>query len=139
MLPAAGPARAQNATWQTNPGSGDFYDPNNWSPASVPTGTATFGASSTTALTLGSSGTFGGWTLNAGASNYTFDVAASTSQDFTGAGIVINGGSARILNSGSVSFTNASTAGGATILKNSSPQFIDSGNACRAAITVSNA
>ena len=38
---AVGPARAQNATWQTNPGSGDFYDPNNWSPASVPTGTAT--------------------------------------------------------------------------------------------------
>jgi autotransporter-associated beta strand protein len=135
MLPAAGPARAQNATWQTNPGSGDFYDPNNWSPASVPTGTATFGASSTTALTLGSSGTFGGWTLNAGASNYTFDVAASTSQDFTGTGIAINGGSARILNSGSVSFTNASTAGGASILNNNILQFIDTSTAGSADIT----
>ena len=116
MLPATGPARAQDATWQTNPGSGDFFDANNWAPGSVPTGTASFGASSRTTLTLGSSGIFGGWTFNAGTSNYTFNVAAMTSQDFTGAGITINGGGAAILNSGLLVFNNASTAGGAGVL-----------------------
>lgn len=135
MLPAAGPARAQDATWQTSPGSGDFFDTNNWTPNSVPTGTATFGTSSMPALTLGSSGTFDGWTLNAGASNYTFTILASTSQDFTGTGITINGGSAGIVNYGSLSFTNTSTAGSATITNGSVLNFHDSSSAGSATIT----
>ena len=64
----------------------------------MPTGTATFGASNTTTLTLYSSsspsGVFDGWTLNAGASNYTFNTSIFTAQEFTGSGITINGGSA---------------------------------------------
>lgn len=135
MLPAAGPAPAQDATWLTNPGSGNFYDPVNWNPVSLPTGTATFGASSTTALTLGSSGTFGGWTLNAGASNYTFTISALTSQDFTGTGITINGGGAGIVNFGSLSFTNASTADSASITNGSVLNFHDSSSAGSATIT----
>jgi hypothetical protein len=41
----------------------------------------------------------GGWTFNAGASNYTFNIPASGAfVQFLGAGIVINGGSATITN-----------------------------------------
>jgi hypothetical protein len=65
------PAAAQNATWLANPGSGDFYDANNWSPNSVPTGTATFGTSATTTLTLGTAGSIGGLGLEWRGRNFT--------------------------------------------------------------------
>jgi autotransporter-associated beta strand protein len=108
------PAGAQDATWLANPGSGDFNTAANWNPATVPTGTATFGTSATTALTLGTNGSNSGWTFSAGASNYTFDITLQ--QSFTGAGIIINGGSANINNIfATLNFTNNSTAGNASI------------------------
>ncbi|CAN7484158.1 autotransporter domain-containing protein [Bosea sp. LjRoot237] len=133
-LPTTGPARAQDATWLVNPGSGDFFDANNWNPGSVPTGTASFGASNTTTLTLGTSGSFGGWTFNAGASNYTFNVSGGTSQYFTGAGLTINGGSAAIVNNGFLSFAGASTAGSATITNNGDLYFQNTSTAGSATI-----
>ena len=132
-LPAT-PSRAQDATWLANPGSGDFYDANNWSPGSVPTGTASFGASNTTTLTLGAAGSFGGWTFDAGASTYTFNVT-SPQQYFTGAGITINGGSATITNSATVGFFNTSTAASATITNNKGLDFYDTSTAGSANIT----
>jgi hypothetical protein len=42
-LLAALPARAQDATWSTAPGSSNFNTAANWTPATVPTGTAFFG------------------------------------------------------------------------------------------------
>jgi hypothetical protein len=133
-LPAT-PSRAQDATWLTNPGSGDFFDANNWSPGSVPTGTATFGASATTTLTLGTVGSIGGLTLNAGASAYTFDVTAN--QTFTGAGIVINGGSATInFNAGTNNFfEGSSTAGSAAITSGGTIQTTNTGSLGNATIT----
>jgi hypothetical protein len=92
LIAAALPAAAQDATWLQNPGSGDFNTAANWSPATVPTGTAFFGTSNTTALSFSADTTIGGWTFNAGASNYTFTNIGTLI--FTGAGIVINGGSA---------------------------------------------
>jgi len=90
-LASALPAAAQDATWSSAPGTGDFNTAANWTPGAVPSGTAFFGTSSKTALSFSSYTTVGGWTFNAGASNYSF----SNSQfvNFTGAGIVINGGS----------------------------------------------
>ena len=41
-------------------------------PATVPTGTAFFGTSATTALSISTDTTIGGWTFNAGASAYSF-------------------------------------------------------------------
>ncbi|WP_245331946.1 hypothetical protein [Bradyrhizobium sp. NAS80.1] len=65
--------QAQDATWLANPGSADFNAAANWSPATVPTGTAFFGTSSTTNLSFSAfNTTIGGWTFNAGASDYTF-------------------------------------------------------------------
>ena len=133
---APGAARAQDATWLLNPTSGNFNTAANWNPATVPTGTAFFGTSNITALTFSAATAVGGWTFNAGASAYTFTNNQSLS--FNGAGIVINGGSATIINTtapefqrhqhgrqrhhhqhhGSLDFIDSSTAGNATINNN---------------------
>ncbi|WP_051389780.1 autotransporter domain-containing protein [Bradyrhizobium sp. Ec3.3] len=135
MLPTTPSRAAANGTWLTSPSSNDYDTGSNWSGGFVPVGTATFGASDTTSLVI-SSATVGGWTFNAGASNYTFNV--SNSLNFTGAGITINGGSATITNNSSLAFQNTSTAGGATINNNSSLQFGDSSTAGNATITNNN-
>ncbi|WP_334398052.1 beta strand repeat-containing protein [Bradyrhizobium sp. AZCC 2289] len=116
-LPAAEPARAQDATWLANPGTGDFNTAANWTPGAVPSGTAFFGTSNRTALSFSSDTTVGGWTFNAGPSNYSFSNSQSLS--FTGAGIDIQAGSATITNNfGFVNFDATSTAGSATITNN---------------------
>jgi len=56
-LPLAS-AYGQDATWLANPVGNIFRDPGNWSPAVVPTGTATFGPSTKTQVALIDSGTF---------------------------------------------------------------------------------
>jgi outer membrane autotransporter protein len=136
-LPAAGPAHAQDATWLANPGSADINTGSNWASGSVPTGTAFFDTSATTALTLNSAATFGGWTFNAGASNYTFTAAFPADLRFTGTGIVVNGGSAAITNGGAgvMLFYNSSTAGSASITSHGSINFFDTSSAGSAAIT----
>ncbi|WFU78030.1 autotransporter domain-containing protein [Bradyrhizobium sp. CIAT3101] len=117
-LPAT-PARAQDATWLASPGTSKYDRGTNWSSGTVPSGTAFFGASSTTGLSIPSNDganttDVGGWTFNAGAGNYSF--ANGQILNFNGAGIVINGGSATInAIDGSINFLNASSAGGATI------------------------
>jgi autotransporter-associated beta strand protein len=128
------PAAAQDATWLANPGSGDFNTDGNWSPAAVPTGTAVFGTSSTTNLSLSTPTTVGGFTFNPGASAYTFDNA--TALRFTGAGIDIQGGSATIANTsaGVVEFQNTASAGSATIANEGFVSFKDHSTAGRATI-----
>jgi autotransporter-associated beta strand protein len=134
MLPAT-PSHAQDATWLASPGSGDFDTGANWSTATVPTGTAFFGTSSTTGLSFSQNPTtVGGWTFNAGASNYTF--TNGNVLNFTGAGIVINGGSATIISNSILTFQNSSTAGSATITNNVDGLFFfNSSTAGSAAIT----
>src|SRR5690242_805939 len=65
-LVAAGlPASAQDATWLASPGSGDYATAANWSTGTVPSGTASFGNSSITALSFSTTiTTVGGWTFN---------------------------------------------------------------------------
>ena len=130
------PVAAQNATWLTNPGSNDFNTPTNWTPATVPTGTAFFGFSNTTAPTFSANTTIGGWTFNAGASAFSFTNGQVL--NFTGAGIVINGGSASITNNNSLAFFNTSTAGSVAIGNNSVLQFFNASTAGSATITSNN-
>jgi autotransporter-associated beta strand protein len=119
VIAAALPAVAQDATWNANPGSGTYNAFANWTPAVVPSGTAFFGASSTTSLSFEDDATVGGWTFNAGASAYTFN--NSHNLTFNGAGIIVNGGSIAIINNSgaTTTFNNSSTAGNATITTNS--------------------
>jgi autotransporter-associated beta strand protein len=131
------PAAAQNATWLLAPGSGDFNTAVNWTPAAVPTGTAFFGTSNTTNLSLSANTTIGGWTFNAGASNYTFN--NGTHLEFDGAGIVINGGSATITNNLAMFFINSSSAGSATITNFGTMTFFGSGATAGSATIENNA
>ena len=83
--------------------SGVYNINTNWTPATVPTGTALFGASNSTTLKfLPPGATVGRRTFNTGASAYTF--IASVPLLFNGAGIIINGGNATINNTSILSF-----------------------------------
>lgn len=141
MLIAGGasPVAAQDATWLASPTTSDFNTATNWSTATVPTGIATFGASSITSLSLSTSTTIGGWTFNSAASAYTFANNNSATLSFTGAGIVINGGSASITSNnafGGVTFNGSSTAGNARITNdNGQVNFNGTSTAGSASIT----
>lgn len=118
LLASVLPGAAQNATWLTTPGSADFNTGTNWNTGNLPTGTATFGTSGTTNLTITSSATLGELVFDTGASNYNFSTNLQT-LTLAGAGIVINGGSATFNMTGgmfvAMSFWNSSSAGTATI------------------------
>ena len=128
------PAAAQDATWNLN-GTGDFNTAANWTPATVPTGTAFFGTSNQTNVSVAAFTTIGGWTFNAGASNYTFTIGGGILLGFNGAGIVINGGSATITNNAFMAFGNGSTAGSATITNNGTINVGNGSTAGSATIT----
>ena len=113
-------AQAQNATWSTTPGTGNFNTGSNWSSGTVPTGTASFGQSSITSPTFSAATTLGGFTFNAGAPAYSFSLPFlfGTTLTFTGAGIINNSSNApsfSLASGSSFNFTNSSTAGNAII------------------------
>jgi hypothetical protein len=86
-----GASYAQNAIWVGNGTSiADFGTATNWSPQTVPTGTATFAVSSSTTIT--GSGSASSLQFNSGASQYTFNTGIT----LTGAGIVNNSSQAPI-------------------------------------------
>lgn len=150
LLVAVSPAAAQDATWNSNPGTADYNTGANWTPATVPTGTATFGSTTGSSLSFSAVGntTVGGWTFSAGASAYTFTLGANPNQalTFNGAGIVINGGSASIINNAglgatnTIQFTGSSTAGSANftntggIFGTATIQFLNASSAGNATI-----
>jgi fibronectin-binding autotransporter adhesin len=121
------PAHGQDATWDTSPGSSDWNTGSNWSSGTVPTGTATFGSSNTTAITF-SKGitTVGEMLFNAGAPAYSFTTPIAFQIVITGVGIVNNSSNAptfSMTDTEALTFENTSTAGDAII----TPTF--SGNA----------
>lgn len=125
--PRAGSASGSNANWTAQPSSGDWNTAANWTPAVVPTGTATFAASANTGIgfAAGSSATVSAIVFTSGAPNYTltFSNAAPAAPALTisGAGITNNSGatqqvvvasSAQNYRQAQLKFTNAATAGG---------------------------
>jgi autotransporter-associated beta strand protein len=122
-LLAATSAHAQNATWSTTPGSSDFNTAANWTPATVPTGTAFFGASNITSITFQPfiTTSIGTLQFNPGAPAYSFSTSPFlfTSISVTGAGIVNSSSNAPtfiVNNQANIFFRNGSTAGDATII-----------------------
>jgi autotransporter-associated beta strand protein len=129
-------APVADATWNSTPGSGDFNTATNWTPAFVPNGTAFFGTSTITSLSLSTNTQLGGFTFNPGASAYSF--SNSWILVFRGgAGIVINAGSVAIINNpnGLLQFSDSSTAGSAVIINNAGLNFTDTSTAGSAVIT----
>ncbi len=129
----AAPGAAQDASWLAAPPSSNFNDAANWTPTTVPTGTASFGTSTGTNITFANDTTLGGWTFNTGASNYIF--TSNHVLMFTGGGIVVNDGSARIINNSFLQFAYSSTAGSAGIANNGILDFFDTSTASNASIT----
>ena len=113
----AGPARAQDATWLASPGSNIYNTGSNWSTGSVPTGTAYFGTSSQTNLTLATAVSVGKWYFNVGAPSYTFNIPNGSGLSFTDGGMALWGGSSTINNNGGLNFYNSSASQG-TIINN---------------------
>jgi autotransporter-associated beta strand protein len=132
LVPLNLSAAAQDATWLSNPGTNDFNTGSNWSPATVPTSTAFFGTSGTTSLSFSTDTTIGGWTFNAGASNYRFDNGQTLT--FTAGGIAVNGGSVTLINNGLLNLSNASTFGSATVSNFGIIFFNDSSSAGNAGL-----
>src|SRR5689334_906435 len=127
-LPAVA-AHAQNATWNLN-GTGDFNTASNWTPATVPTGTAFFGVSNQSInVAINGNVTIGGWTFTAEASQYVFNNGARLF--FNDAGIVNNGSSLppTIANSNVLEFQNNSSADNTQIINFASLSFVNNSTA----------
>jgi autotransporter-associated beta strand protein len=154
VLPLAG-AHAQNATWQAVPtvagpvaATFDFNANANWVPATVPTGTATFAATTGPSLSFSAlSTTLGTFQFNAGAPAYTFNFDINGPQarslTFTGAGIVNNSANAPTFTSpgfasfATVTFQNASTAANSNfILRDNTLIFQNTSSAGTAIVTM---
>jgi len=135
MIPA-GTARAQNATWNLNPGSGVYNTGSNWSTGLVPTGTAFFDFTHQSAISIDADTTLGGWTFNPAASNYVMTIGPNVILAFSGAGIAVSGGSVSIVTTGTglLSF-NSGTAGIASITNNGTVGFTANSTAGNAFIT----
>jgi autotransporter-associated beta strand protein len=155
----ASSAQSQDATWRATPITGTFNNPLNWTPVVVPSGTASFGASTITGLTFLVPTTIGGFTFNAGAPAYSFNIPLVGSVFVTGAGVINNSsnspsfflaptstllfennssaGNATLTNAvgGTLTFQDTSSAGSATINNNGSAAFIGNSTAASAAIT----
>jgi len=148
LLATPRPAAAADAQWLANPATGNFGDATNWSGGAVPTGTATFAASTQTAISVAPADTLsiGGVTFATSAAAYSFTQSTGT-LTFTGAGVVVNGGSATFnltgtgpASNGSMSFTGSSSAGSASYVLSSQAglSFSDTSSAGNATITSNN-
>jgi autotransporter-associated beta strand protein len=118
---------AGSATWNSNPGSGDWNTSANWTPATVPNGpgdVATFATSAQTAVSISNGVTVDGITFSPGASAYT--ISYITTLIFDGAGIVNNSGAIQNIlpfsdgiNTPITFFYGSASAGTSTIFTNS--------------------
>jgi autotransporter-associated beta strand protein len=85
-------SRAGSATWLQSPVNGNWNDPNNWSPQTVPgpSDTATFDSLSITTVTLSANTEVGGIVFNAGASSFTIIASPPFTLTMSGVGITNN-------------------------------------------------
>jgi hypothetical protein len=110
-------AIAQDATWVGGTAGNDYGTSANWTPASTPTGTATFATNTNNSIPISLLATVGAWSFT-GTSAYTFTIGGNSEISFTGAGINVGGGSVNIINNWALQFQNSSTAGSASITNN---------------------
>jgi autotransporter-associated beta strand protein len=165
LLTTLGAARAQDATWVGGNGGdpNEWVEPNNWTPGTVPNGTATFTNTGVTTVANDAGIVTIGELFFTGAPNaqaFTFNINnpfivnaagiinnSTNTQTFTvssGNALVFQNGSSASGGSGAVQITNASggfvvfentsTAGTATITNNSILQFFDQSSASTAHI-----
>jgi hypothetical protein len=117
---------ASSATWDLNPGSGDWNTAANWTPATVPNGsadTATFDLSNTTNVSISANTEVNGITFTSAATNpYGITASPGFTLTLSGTGITNNSGIGQGLGAessqfegGQILFTNSANAGNAGI------------------------
>ena len=116
---------AISAQWDVDPISGDWNTAANWTPNGVPNGpagTATFGLSNTTDVSISQDTKVNGITFIAAATNpYSIAVSAGRTLTLSGAGITNNSGvthSLATVAGGELRFTNNATAGSNVSISN---------------------
>src|SRR6266513_2480382 len=137
LLPAV--AYPDSATWDLNPGSGDWNTAANWTPMTVPNGPAdiaTFALSNTTNVSISENTEVNGITFTAAATNpYTITASAAFTLFISGTGITNNSVSTQQFVTavgangefGLILFSNRATAGNSTMFTN------NGGSVCGAA------
>jgi outer membrane autotransporter protein len=154
---AAAPAIAQDATWQTiptvpgpafPPGAFDFNAPANWTPATVPTGTASFGATTGPSISFSAlNTTINTLQFNGGAPAYTLTLVEQCpgscsvqTLNVIGPGVINNSSNTPtfvLTLFGTLNFQNSSTAGKSNIVMTDGIlNFQNSSNAGNAVITM---
>ena len=120
-------ASAGSATWNLNPISGDWNNPANWAPMTVPNGIAdiaTFDLSNTTNVSLSANTAVSGIVFNATAAPYTVSVSAPITLTISGTGITNNSANSQsfVADPGTIAsesivltFENNASAGSGTI------------------------
>jgi autotransporter-associated beta strand protein len=138
-------AEAGSATWNSNPVSGDWNDPANWTPNTVPDGpddVATFGSSSITTVYISSFIELDSLVIDPGASAFTFNTLSGSLLTFSGTGIANNSGLVQNFTTedpgngnGAFQFNGSSTAGTDTFFTNTGiTNFDENGSAGDATI-----
>ena len=113
------PAHAQNATW-VGGNAGDpheWVENNNWTPATVPTGTATFGAVATTTAVANAAGAVTIATVNFTLTALAYTIAIDNAFTLNGNGVVNNSANTQTFNIASgktLTAQNSSSASGGT-------------------------
>jgi autotransporter-associated beta strand protein len=121
--------RAGNATWDLDPGSGDWNTATNWTPTTVPNGsadTATFGLSNTRAISISVNTTVDRITFAPDANAFTITASPGFTLTISGVGITNTSGTTQHFmtavdgagNLGQIFFTNSATAGTSVIFTN---------------------
>jgi autotransporter-associated beta strand protein len=123
-------AHASSATWDLNPGSGDWNTAANWTPMTVPNGPAdiaTFALSNTTNVSISANTEVNAITFTPAATNpYTITASATWTLRITGTGITNNSGRTQHFITpvgangefGLIVFSNSATAGNSTMFTN---------------------
>src|SRR4051794_4343367 len=121
-------ARAGSATWDLSPGSSDWNTAMNWTPPTVPNGsadTATFATSNTTDISISANTIVDAIIFAPGASRFTITASPFFALTISGVGITNNSGTpqnfvaTRNFNfPEQIVFTNNATAGTSTIFTN---------------------
>jgi autotransporter-associated beta strand protein len=131
-------AHAKDATWLSAPGSGVWSIVANWTPAVVPTGTATFDQSTVTNITFTNNASIGTFHFNAGAPAYSY-IRTTGNLTINGTGIVNLSSNSPIFSITRVfmGFHNMSTASNAIINVNdfAETQFSGASTAANSTIT----
>lgn len=151
FLYACSMAFAGSATWKTNSTSGDWNNPANWTPRTVPNGAsdiATFDSSTITAISFSSGAIVGGLIFNPGASPFTISVYGPGIPNlmFFGNGVTNNSGMTQQIvvskdaaSMGNGVYFNGSALAGVDVVYTNSGNlmnFFDSSSADHASITI---